>query len=40
MKAVPGVDPVSSTPEQLLKLARTDAAKVEQIVRSANIKPE
>ena len=40
MKAVPGLEPVSSTPEQLLKLAKTDAAKVDQIVRSANIKPE
>lgn len=38
--AAGGFEAVSSTPEQLLDLARKDGAKVDRIVRDANIKAE
>jgi len=37
-KLVVGIEPTSSTPEQTLMMAKEDAAKASQIVRSANIK--
>jgi len=33
-----GMEPVSSSPEQMLKIAKLDAAKIDKIVRTANIK--
>ena len=35
-----GMEPASNTPEQMLQVARVDAAKVEKIVRTAGIKIE
>jgi tripartite-type tricarboxylate transporter receptor subunit TctC len=35
-----GLEPRSNTPEQMLQLAKADAAKIDKIVRSAGIKPE
>jgi tripartite-type tricarboxylate transporter receptor subunit TctC len=35
-----GMEPVSNTPEQMLKVAKTDGAQIEKIVRTANIKLE
>jgi tripartite-type tricarboxylate transporter receptor subunit TctC len=35
-----GMEPVSNTPEQMLQVAKIDAAKIDKIVRTANIKPE
>ncbi|HUP94931.1 MAG TPA: tripartite tricarboxylate transporter substrate binding protein [Burkholderiales bacterium] len=35
-----GMEPVSNTPEQMLQAAKIDAAKIDKIVRTANIKPE
>ncbi|MBM3357175.1 MAG: tripartite tricarboxylate transporter substrate binding protein [Betaproteobacteria bacterium] len=35
-----GSEPASNTPEQMLQLARKGAAQIEEIVRTANIKPE
>ena len=32
-----GLEPVSNTPEQMLQVAKLDAAKIEKIVRTANI---
>jgi tripartite-type tricarboxylate transporter receptor subunit TctC len=40
VKAVAGMEPVASTPAEILALAKQDAAKVEKIVRTANIKAE
>jgi tripartite-type tricarboxylate transporter receptor subunit TctC len=37
---VAGVDPAFNTPEQMLQLARKDAAVIDKIVRAANIKGE
>jgi hypothetical protein len=34
------MEPVSNTPEQMLKVAKTDGAQIEKIVRTANIKLE
>lgn len=39
-KAVAGMEPVASTPAEILDLAKKDSAKVEKIVRAANIKAE
>jgi tripartite-type tricarboxylate transporter receptor subunit TctC len=39
-KAVAGMEPVFNTPEQMLQVAKLDAAKVEPIVRAANIRAE
>ena len=35
-----GMEPISSTPEQMLQVAKADGAKIEKIARSANIKME
>lgn len=35
-----GMEPVSSTPEQMMEIAKADAAKIDKIVRSANIRIE
>lgn len=35
-----GMEPVSNTPEQMLEVAKVDGAKIEKIVRTANIKME
>lgn len=35
-----GLEPKSNTPEQMLELAKADAAKIDKIVRTAGIKPE
>ena len=35
-----GMEPVSNTPEQMLQVAKIDAAKIEKIVRTAGIKIE
>ena len=33
-----GMEPVSNSPDQMLQLARQDGAKIDQIIRTANIK--
>jgi tripartite-type tricarboxylate transporter receptor subunit TctC len=35
-----GMEPMSNTPEQMLQVAKVDAAKIDKIVRTANIKAE
>jgi len=35
-----GMEPISNTPEQMLELAKQDGAKIDRIVRTANIKIE
>jgi tripartite-type tricarboxylate transporter receptor subunit TctC len=35
-----GLEPKSNTPEQMLELAKLDAAKIDKIVRTTGIKPE
>ena len=35
-----GMEPISNTPEQMLEVAKQDGAKIEKIVRTANIKLE
>jgi tripartite-type tricarboxylate transporter receptor subunit TctC len=35
-----GMEPLSNTPEQMLQLAKQDGAKIDGIVRAANIKLE
>jgi tripartite-type tricarboxylate transporter receptor subunit TctC len=35
-----GMEPVSNTPEQMLQVAKLDAARIEKIVRTANIRLE
>ena len=35
-----GLEPKSNTPEQMLQLAKADAAKIDKIVRTAGIKAE
>jgi tripartite-type tricarboxylate transporter receptor subunit TctC len=33
-----GMEPASNSPEQMLQLAKQDGAKIDQIIRTANIK--
>ena len=35
-----GLEPKSNTPEQMVKLAKADAAKIDKIVKTAGIKAE
>ena len=35
-----GLEPKSNTPEQMLQVAKVDAAKIDKIVRTAGIKAE